>query len=397
MITNNLIRALKRDYRIGTIFILMILGFGNVNLSLIYVNAAIIEPAQSQSTTWTTLESDYPQATFRDVEFINSSHGWVVGILYPNVTRGGVILHTEDGGETWETQLADDSQIFRQIDVVNATTVWVTGLGCLYYTNDGGVSWYTSVAYSSLSTMSTVKFLNETHGWTATMSMLFKTNNSGQTWQTVSGWTFDDNPRDIHFLTANDVWAIGYDGIYYSEDGAETWERVFNTGGWSLSFPEESVAWGISDSSLIHMKQDQTWETLPVPGRLPSFRLRAPYCSDIQFIDDQNGWIVGHEISVMHTPDGGITWYQQSVPADVVSRMMAVCFIDESHGWVVGYDGVILRTSLGGNRDTILISGQQDILLIGIGVVGIVIIIAAGGYVLRRRRKRMSITQPEIE
>jgi len=273
----------------------------------------------------------------------------------------------------------------------------VTGLGRLYYTNDSGASWHTSVAYSSLSTMSTVKFLNETHGWTATMQMLFKTTDGGHTWQNITGWIFNDHPRNMHFLTENDVWAIGYDGIYHSEDGAETWEQVFDRGGWSLSFPEESVAWGVSDSSLIHMKQDQTWETLPISGRLPSFRLRSPYCSDIQFIDDRNGWIVGHEIPVMHTPDGGNTWYQQSVPSDVGSRMMAVCFIDESHGWVVGYDGVILRTSTGGNLDALLLSGQQDLLIMTLGMAGIIIVLSAGWFILRRRKRRMSIALTGIE
>lgn len=391
------LRTFRYDFRLSAVLLLILIGFGCTGLFISSTDATTTEPTQAQTTTWISLESDYPEATFRDVAFINSSHGWVVGILYPNTTSGGIILHTENGGDTWETQLADDSQLFRQIDIVNERMAWVTGLGCLYFTNDSGESWDISDTYSSHSGMSTVEFLNETHGWTATMQMLFKTTDGGQTWQTVPGWTFDDNPKDMHFLTEDEVWVIGFGGIYHSEDGAETWEQVFDKGGWSLSFLNEDEAWGINDGFLLHMKNDLTWETMAIPGRLPSFRLLSPHCSDIQFIDDQHGWIVGTEIAVMHTPDGGSTWYQQSVPADRGYRMMAVCFVDELHGWVVGSDGCILRTSTGDNLDSLLLSGQQDLLLIAIGGAGIVIVLPAGRFVLRWRKRRMNTTQTGVD
>ncbi len=392
------LRTSRPDFRLSAVVLLILLGFAYTGLFFAFADAARMEPAQAQTTTWISLESDYTEATFRDVEFINSSHGWVVGILYPNTTSGGIILHTKDAGDTWETQLADDDQLFRQIEVVNEHTAWVTGRGRLYFTNDSGESWHISLAGNSrLSTMSTVEFLNETHGWTATTQIMYKTTDGGQTWQYVTGWMFEDNPRDIYFLTEHEVWAIGYHGIYHSDDGAETWEQVFDKGGWSLSFLNENEAWGVSDGYLLHMKQNNTWEAMPVPGRVPSFRLKSPYCSDIQFIDDQHGWIVGTEIAVMHTSNGGSTWYQQSVPANRGYRMFAVCFVDESHGWVVGSDGTILRTSAGGNLDALLLSGQEDLLLIAIGGAGIVIVLPVGWFVLRRRKGRMNTTQTGVD
>jgi len=286
------LKSLRYYSRLSAVLLVILLGCGYTSLFIASVDATTTGSVQ-QTTTWISLESDYPEAKFKDVEFINSSHGWVVGILYPDTFSGGIILHTDDGGDTWETQIADDTQLFLQIDIMNERTAWVTGLGCLYFTNDSGESWQTSlVGNSRMSGMSTVEFLNATHGWTATSQVLYKTTDGGQTWQNISGWTFNDNPNEMHFLTEDEVWAIGFDGIYHSEDGAETWEQVFDKGGWSLSFLNENEAWGVSDSSLFHMNQDHAWEALPVPGRVPSFRLRSPYCTDIQFIDDQNGWIV---------------------------------------------------------------------------------------------------------
>jgi photosystem II stability/assembly factor-like uncharacterized protein len=382
-------------YKLSMVLLLVLLGFSNVCASMHIENTAY-RFEQTQTTTWISLESDYPEAKFKDVEFVNSSHGWVVGILYPDTFSGGVILYTENGGDTWETQLADDSQLFLQIDIVNERTAWVTGLGCLYFTNDSGASWHTSLVGSSrLSGMSTVEFLNATHGWTATSQVLYRTTDGGQSWQNVTGWTFDDNPNEMHFLTEDDVWAIGFDGIYHSKDGAETWEMVFDRGGWSLSFLSENEAWGISDNSLFHMGQNHTWEQLAVPGRAPSFRLRAPYSTDIQFIDEDHGWIVGSEIPVMHTADGGETWYQQSVPADIGNRMMAVCFIDETHGWAVGTDGCILRTSTGDSLDVLLFSDQQDLLLITIGAVAIAVAVPVTIVAIRWRRHRMHAVRRE--
>jgi photosystem II stability/assembly factor-like uncharacterized protein len=389
-------RVTKMECRHNSIIVLILLAGMYAGLLMISVDAVMMKPAQGQNTTWVSLENDYPEVDFQDVEFINSTHGWTVGILYPNITRGGIILHTEDGGNSWERQLADDTQLFRQIEVVNEQMTWVTGLGCLYFTNDSGESWHiVLVGNSRLSGMSMVEFINETHGWTATMQILYKTADGGQTWQNVSGWTFSDNPRDMQYLTEDNVWAIGYGGIYHSDDSGETWTEVFDRGGWSLSFPNEDEGWGISDSYILHMKQDHTWEQLAVPGRAPSFRLRAPYSTDIQFIDEDHGWIVGSEIPVMHTADGGETWYQQSVPADIGNRMMAVCFIDETHGWAVGTDGCILRTSTGDSLDVLLFSDQQDLLLITIGAVAIAVAVPVTIVAIRWRRHRMHAVRRE--
>jgi photosystem II stability/assembly factor-like uncharacterized protein len=249
----------KSSYRLTVLLFLMLITVANANSPVTCVNIVKRDSLQTQTTTWVSLDSDYPEAEFNDVKFINSSHGWVVGILYPDTFSGGIVLHTEDDGDTWETQLADDTQLFLQIDVVNEQTAWVTGRGCLYFTNDSGESWHVSlVGNSRLSGISTVEFINATHGWTATSQILYKTTDGGQSWQNVSGWTFSDNPRDMHFLTEDEVWVIGFDGIYYSEDGAETWEQVFDRGGWSLSFLNEDEAWGVSDSSLFHMGQNHT-------------------------------------------------------------------------------------------------------------------------------------------
>ena len=376
----------KSKYRLSVFLLLVLLGIPSVS-AVTNPNTIVVGPEQTQTSTWESLETDYPEATYRDVEFINASHGWVVGISNSSTSMGGIILYTEDSGNSWETQLLDDNQLFRQIEVIDSKTAWVTGLGRLFFTIDAGKSWESSVVAGGLSGMSTVEFLNETYGLTATMRVLYRTTDGGQTWQPVSGWNVDDNPRDIQFLTDRNVCAIGFNGIYHSEDGTETWEMVFEEGGWSLSLLDLNNGWAVSDDGLFHLSANDTWEKRIVPGRLPASRLQPPYSTDIQFIDSQNGWIVGKEIPVMHTSDGGVTWYEQTGAYGHSSRLMAVHFIDEVHGWTVGYDGCILRTSSGNNLDTILLSGEEILFPIIIGLIAVVIVVPLTVVTIHRKRR----------
>ncbi|TPQ37845.1 YCF48-related protein [Cupriavidus pinatubonensis] len=71
------------------------------------------------------------------VSFADARHGWAVG-------HAGVILHTEDGGETWALQRSDTgtdqplfSVLFRDRDHGLAVGLW----SLLLETDDGGKSW----------------------------------------------------------------------------------------------------------------------------------------------------------------------------------------------------------------------------------------------------------------
>ena len=75
--------------------------------------------------------------TLTAVSFADDRHGWAVG-------HGGVILHTEDGGENWKVQRIDvavDQPLF-SVYFRDAKTGWAAGLwSLLLATTDGGQSW----------------------------------------------------------------------------------------------------------------------------------------------------------------------------------------------------------------------------------------------------------------
>lgn len=381
-------------------FVLLVLSLSSVLVPLPMASGNVYAPEQASQTTWKLLESGYPSGSFWDVSFINATHGWIVGSENSTFSSDLIILYTNDSGDTWQLQYSNFFGFGAFIDVIDEQTVWITGHGSLFYTLDGGTTWNESDVEGAIGGMSTVRFINRTHGWTASNEVLYRTIDGGQSWASVSGWNFSDHPRMMQVLTHLDIWASGYSGIYHSTDGGETWEKSSNSGGWAMSFVSDTNGWVIDDNRLAHTSDGGSWEEQIVPMRAPFFRLSPPYTSDIQFIDEDNGWIVGTEIPVMYTPDGGANWYEQSVPADVNSRdprIMAVDFINGTHGWAVGYGGTILRTRTGNTLGNRLWKGMTDPLFLSIVAVAAVVVTITVGGIIRLRRRRGKLPSLEIQ
>ena len=73
--------------------------------------------------------------TLRDVEFVSPSIGWIVG-------EGGTILHTTDAGANWVPQVAGTSNILNAVDFLDENNGWAVGeSGTIIHTNDGGATW----------------------------------------------------------------------------------------------------------------------------------------------------------------------------------------------------------------------------------------------------------------
>ncbi len=94
-------------------------------------------------------------------------------------------------------------------------------------------------------------------------------------------------------------------------------------------------------------------EAIRLPGT------RDAWLEDTFFLDLEQGWSVGREGVIWHTPDGGEHWELQHAEPGVVFHK--VFFLDRLHGWAVGgrvhpvswrTSAVILRTSSGGRRWT---------------------------------------------
>ena len=65
--------------------------------------------------------------------------------------------------------------------------------------------------------------------------------------------------------------------------------------------------------------------------------------SDIHFVSQQEGWIVGSDATILRTNDGGRTWEQPSKPLPFKIDFHKVRFLNPQTGWIVGEAGAVLK------------------------------------------------------
>jgi len=110
----------------------------------------------------------------------DGKNGWAVGREGEAITGHGstqfkkqVILHTKDGGLTWERQKVDIITPLRDVWAVSKDEAWICGIGgdalptwvpgCLLHTTDGGKTWK-DVNPSKIS-LRKLFFIDSQHGW----------------------------------------------------------------------------------------------------------------------------------------------------------------------------------------------------------------------------------------
>ncbi|WOH37993.1 YCF48-related protein [Thalassotalea fonticola] len=101
----------------------------------------------------------------------------------------------------------------------------------------------------------------------------------------------------------------------------------------------------ISDSSLIAVgdkghilisNDGIDWQQQPVPVNSSLNR--------VSFINEQQGWAVGHDSVILTTSDGGSNWAIQNYQPEKERPLFDIMFFDDKHGIAVGAYGVFYRT-----------------------------------------------------
>src|SRR5262245_62005431 len=126
-------------------------------------------------------------ADFRGLWFTDSLNGWITGGGW--AVEGGIVGRTRDGGRTWHfqsgvldgagTQFSMSGVQFR--DSLRGCSVGSAGI--VLVTNDGGESWR-SVRYgrSAGDGLSDIQFLDESNGWASGSASVVRTHDGGETW-----------------------------------------------------------------------------------------------------------------------------------------------------------------------------------------------------------------------
>lgn len=243
--------------------------------------------------------------------FANENVGLAVGDL-------GRIFHTTDGAKTWEIRNVGNKRPFVAAACIDEKTAFIAGqAGQIAHTTDAGANW---------------KLLN-------------------------SG--VDRQLLDIAFVDARTGIAVGdYGSILRTEDGGATWSKIEVPGDTQL--PEEYF--GIVDPGDIVLYA-ASWgspDTVTLVGEFGvilrstdggrSFQSQASGIDKtlfgVFFVDDQRGWAVGMESTMLATSDGGATWSPQAVKSPPgFSLALYDLEVRGNLGWAVGNSGFLLTST----------------------------------------------------
>jgi photosystem II stability/assembly factor-like uncharacterized protein len=165
--------------------------------------------------------------------------------------------------------------------------------------------------------------------------------------------------KSIYFTDARNGWVVGHRGtILATADGGNTWKAQNSTSTAplrSVHFSDASRGWAVGNQGVVLATADggKTWmaQTSGTAGGLYS----------VYFSDVNHGWAVGGDIFasgvIIATLDGGKNWTKQT--SRTQGDLSSVHFIDSSQGWAVGRDGAIVATIDGGKNWAAQTSGAQ--------------------------------------
>jgi photosystem II stability/assembly factor-like uncharacterized protein len=354
-------------------------GFGTTSYKTVAVSGGNVLVSGTDNTNSPIMvRSDDDGATWREIasppefvappSFTSSSEGW--GIAFDPSHNG--VVHTTDGGNTWQTQygpLYTDTRDYADmpltsIAVTDAQHGWAVGaLGAILRTTDGS-TWSNRKTSFTDEDLHGVEFVDDLHGWAVGQGHLFRTGDGGQTWARIAAGT-DFSFNTISFINADEGWAGGvYDwtsqsALMHTTDGGDTWSFV-PTGDEVWTFDIAKVQFLDADHGWILQNYagqmarttdgGATWHVLDTGGMTGT--------SDVTFLDTQRGWLVGQASQTVdgtpigktaYTTDGGVTWTADGAAySGGYTTATRVAFGDTQNGYAVGQGGCVQRTTDGG-------------------------------------------------
>jgi photosystem II stability/assembly factor-like uncharacterized protein len=102
--------------------------------------------------------------------------------------------------------------------------------------------------------------------------------------------------------------------------------------------PAKAVVVGYGGKILMTVDGGKTWH-----GKESGTDL-ALY--DVEFVDEQYGWVCGQDGLILRTTDGGASWVKQE--SGTKGPIFALSFVDRNHGWGAADRATYLRTTNGG-------------------------------------------------
>ena len=287
-----------------------------------------------------------------DVCFVDQDNGWISGYT-------GTMLHTTDGGDTWNTQNIPPSNAYYSVFFTDLLNGWATGYdGRIVHTTDGGQTWVFQTAPVNTDYYK-VYFVNSNIGWIAggdagsfptfiEHRVILNTTNGGASWSAQYSQSNKSRLNSIIFVDQNNGYAAGESGIIMkTTDGGSNWsEQEIPSFDFSNIFFTDNLTGWVTGYFLGLPHHPSVFKTTDGGSNWVETQFGTDEgLSDIYFVDNLRGWAVGGNTSqgiVYYTSDGGTNWELQTIPS--VNSLYSLFFCDENCGWAVGHLGTIIST-----------------------------------------------------
>ncbi len=211
-------------------------------------------------------------------------------------------------------------------------------------TTDGGIN-FSEIYNRQRNFNYSISFINRNEGWvavdyqessTSVYPAILKTTDSGNTW-TVIPVSLGSSINEIDFTDSSLGYLETIDGnLYKSTDGGNNWDQISNIQEYNILYMEDGlVGWAIGSGVGKTSDGGITWTKL----------ISGNYW-DAVFYNANYGWILGkdslNQNATFYTIDGGLNWVRKSF--DVQSNNLFIDFIDEQIGWILFEDGTLMKT-----------------------------------------------------
>jgi photosystem II stability/assembly factor-like uncharacterized protein len=307
-------------------------------LSIIGILSLCFQTVKSQ--TW-SLHQHRADLEFSDIEFLNSSDGFVFGDSSINgVFITVAILKTTDGGQNWTTYaLGNSNYRITKSFFLNSTEGFAAGrngggnTGLFLKTVDGGATWTNPSMFTEK--LYNVCFLNPTIGWVMGKNgLLSKTTDGAMSWNPQSVTNEDINAMRF-FNSTQGVMVCGGAEIYITSDAGMSWNLVasnVNEDLISIAINNNN-AWicGTAGALLSSSNFGQTWAVQTAAINIDF--------NDISFPDGSNGYTGGLAGIMNQTQSAGALWQSQN--SNCVYEITALSAPDINHGWFCTANGDI--------------------------------------------------------
>ncbi len=285
---------------------------------LLLAGMAMQTTTQAQDESWQMLSSTRDPFSAYCAYFRTPQEGWEAG------AKG--ILHTADGGKTWEKQWAEQGRVLC-IYFKNAKDGFAGGESNLYMeTHDGGATWKADFSHFQSAKFEKIVFVSEQTGYMFCSVTVYRTTDGGKTWKDIGPKKpSEESSEDYTGFVARDakhLIVVGrHEMMFTSDNGGDTWvanKKDFFTGPrknyYSVAFAKDGKTGWISCSDGSGSDIDCLYTTDGGANWTPKKQFNSYQLKKMEF-NGNTGWALSDMSShTMYTTyDGGATWNEETV------------------------------------------------------------------------------------